>query len=75
MTWSEQAGRAYVYARSQGRCEVCGIHGAHTFHHRLKKGQGGTWAPSNGLHVCGDGTRFCHGWIEANPAHAMLLGL
>ena len=71
---TEQAGRAIVYARSQGRCELCG-RAADTFHHRVKRSQGGTWDPANGLHVCGDGTRYCHGWIEAHPAHAMALGL
>lgn len=71
---SEAKGRAIVYERSQGRCEVC-QRPADTFHHRVKHGQGGTWDPANGLHLCGDGTRFCHGWIEANPAHAMTLGL
>lgn len=72
--WSEAAGRAVVYQRSMGRCEVC-TRPAATFHHRVKRGQGGSWAPSNGLHLCGDGTRYCHGWIEGNPRHAMALGL
>lgn len=72
--WSEQAARALVYARSAGRCEVCG-RSADSYHHRQKRSQGGTWAPANGLHVCGDGTRYCHGWIEAHPTDAMLLGL
>jgi hypothetical protein len=72
--FSEQRGRAIVYERSQRTCEVCG-RPAHTVHHRVKRGQGGTWDPANLLSVCGDGTRFCHGWIEANPAHAMTLGL
>lgn len=72
--WSEQRARAVVYARSQGRCEVCGRQ-AHTVHHRVKRGQGGTWSPANLLHICGDGTRYCHGWIEQQPTHAMTLGL
>lgn len=71
---SETLGRQIVYARSAGRCEVCG-RPADTFHHRVKHGQGGTWDPANGLHVCGDGTRFCHGWIEGHPHYAMALGL
>lgn len=74
MTWTEAAGRSIVYARSQGRCEVC-TRPAHSVHHRVKRGQGGTWDPTNLLHVCGDGTRYCHGWVEANPAHAVALGL
>lgn len=73
-TAGEQRGRAIVYARTQGLCEVCRSPG-HSLQHRVKAGQGGTWAPSNLLRVCGDGTRYCHGWIEANPRHAMALGL
>ncbi|UQS95194.1 HNH endonuclease [Pseudanabaena phage Pam4] len=72
---SEQRGRAIVHARSYGGlCEVCGRPG-HSLQHRVKAGQGGTWDPANLLRVCGDGTRYCHGWIEANPRHAMALGL
>ena len=70
---SEQAGRAIVYARSQGRCEVCGNYSAQSYHHRMKQGR--PWNPANGLHVCGDGTRGCHGWIEAHPNHARALNL
>ena len=44
-------------------------------HHRLKRSHGGTWAPSNILHLCGDGTRGCHGHIEANPQWANQEGL
>lgn len=33
------------------------------------------WVPSNILDVCGDGTRGCHGWIEANPERAQERGL
>lgn len=43
-------------------------------HHRRKRSQGGTWAVSNLLHVCGDGTRGCHGYIEANPVAAKRRG-
>lgn len=74
MTWSEQAGRAIVYARSQRLCEVCSRPAA-SVHHRVKKGQGGQWDPANLLSLCGDGTRFCHGWIEGHPREALLLGL
>jgi hypothetical protein len=76
---AEDRGRAIVKERADGRCEaaidyVC--YGSHdTTHHRLKKGQGGSWAPSNLLGVCGDGTVGCHGYIEANPSWAMEEGL
>lgn len=70
---SEQTARAVVYARSQGRCEVCAGYSADSVHHRMKEGR--PWEPANLLHVCGDGTRGCHGWIEAHPTHARALGL
>ena len=69
---SEQAARLIVYARSQGRCEVC-TRPADSVHHRNKQGR--LWDPSNLLHLCGDGTRWCHAWIEQNPTHAIALGL
>lgn len=72
MTWTEQRGRAIVYERSQRRCEVCG-RAADSVHHRNKQGR--IWSPGNLLSLCGDGVRFCHGWIEAHPRHAMALGL
>lgn len=61
---NERLARRIVRARSGGRCEarLPGCFGrAHTFHHRLRRSQGGPWTPSNGLDVCGDGTRGCHG--------------
>lgn len=30
--------------------------------------------PSNGVPLCGDGVRGCHGWAEHNPTDAELLG-
>lgn len=54
--------------------DVCRGQGE-SMHHRNKAGQGGLWTPSNILHTCGDGTRGCHGWIEANPASARRKGL
>lgn len=63
----EKHGKEVAGARSGGVCEVqipsvC-LGQAETFHHRLNKGQGGSWSPENLLHTCGDGTRGCHGWI------------
>lgn len=71
-TWTETHGRDIVYTRSMRRCEVCGRPAA-SVHHRNKQGR--IWNPANLLSLCGDGTRYCHGWIEANPEHAMTLGL
>lgn len=72
MSLSEARGREIVYERSQRRCEVC-QRPADSVHHRMKQGR--PWDPANLLSLCGDGTRFCHGWIEAHPQDAMLLGL
>ena len=77
--WSEERCRAIVVARSGGRCEaaipgVC-LGAAASIHHRVKRSRGGTWAPSNLLHVCGDGTIGCHGWIEHHPKQARYEGL
>lgn len=69
---TETAARLLVNARSAGACEVCG-RPADSIHHRNKQGR--VWTPENLLALCGDGTRYCHGWIEAHPTDAMLLGL
>lgn len=44
--------REVVRARSDGVCEKCGQARAVHWHHRLNRSQGGTWHPSNGLHLC-----------------------
>jgi hypothetical protein len=67
MSPAEKHGKDVAGARSGGVCEVqipgvC-LGAAESFHHRLNKGQGGSWSPENLLHTCGDGTRGCHGWI------------
>lgn len=46
-----------------------------SMHHRRKAGQGGLWTAANIVHVCGDGTVGCHGYLEANPATARKRGL
>lgn len=71
---TEQAGRAIVMERSQGRCELCGRQGLGV-HHRLKRSAGGTWSPANLLRLCGSGTTGCHGRVEAEPVLAEQLGL
>jgi hypothetical protein len=71
--WTETAGRDVVRARVAaltGACEICRIRPGESWSHRVARGRGGTWAPTNGLWTCGDGTRLCHGWLTANPTWA-----
>jgi hypothetical protein len=51
-------------------CEGCGQAAASNWSHRIGRGVGGLWAPSNGLHLCGSGTTGCHGYIGAEPTLA-----
>jgi hypothetical protein len=67
-------GRGWVNARSNRMCELHGDHLGHSFSHRKPASLGGGWEPPNGLRACGDGTTLGHGWIEANPDAAELLG-
>lgn len=65
--WTEEAGRGPVVKRSGGVCEIrvagqCDGQAAE-WQHRKNRSQGGTWAPSNGLHVCSP----CHRFIHAHP--------
>lgn len=60
---NESKARPIVYERSGGICERCGERRANTVHHRKNRSQGGTWDPSNLLHLCGDGVRGCHGVV------------
>lgn len=51
-----------VYARADGRCEICGTaiaSNAWECHHRKRRTQGGTDAPSN-LLACCPGPSGCH---------------
>lgn len=48
----ERAGRAAVKARSGGRCEIGSGCRGEEMHHRKNRSQGGTWCPSNLLHLC-----------------------
>ncbi len=73
VTWSRTTGCKVVRERSGGVCEVCGLRPAQSASHRISRSRGGTWAPSNLLRVCGDGTPAgggCHWWFEANPNYA-----
>lgn len=69
----EREGRELVYGRSGGLCEVridgiC-LGPGMNWHHRLDRIHGGTWAASNGLHVCGSGDpgHGCHGALTTPP--------
>lgn len=73
-TWTEDHGRKVVLARSEGACEVR-VEGvcsgrAREWQHRLPRSRGGTWAPSNGLHLCSP----CHQFIHGNPEIATAKG-
>ncbi|MFL5865262.1 MAG: hypothetical protein ACJ780_31595 [Solirubrobacteraceae bacterium] len=76
---AEQRARQLVNARAGGMCEaaipnVC-LGAQHSVHHRRKRRYADTrWDTSNLLALCGDGTRGCHGQIEANPTWASLQG-
>lgn len=61
-----------------GRCVGCGRTPV-TMQHRRPRGMGGTsnvsiGHPANGVPLCGDGVRGCHGWAEKHRADARLLG-
>lgn len=68
----EAAARKLVYARSQGRCEICAAREGTNFHHRQSHGR--IWSPENGLHLCGSGTTGCHGWVTEHPSISRELG-
>lgn len=75
------AARAAIYEAGMGRCIGCGDSRL-SAQHRSARGKGGTSgaaaaliaSPANGVPLCGDGVRGCHGWTEANPEWAELLG-
>lgn len=75
--FSEHARQA-ILESGLGRCAGCGRTDV-TTQHRRARGMGGTdnlsiGHPANGVPLCGDGTRGCHGWAEHNPTDAALLG-
>jgi hypothetical protein len=72
------AARAAIIEAGHGRCVGCGAEPV-TTQHRRARGMGGTSRvalghPANGVPLCGDGTRGCHGWTEHHPTDAALLG-
>ena len=81
MSGIPQQTRERVYARANGRCEVCGKYAPGAdIHHRRIRGMGGTKDPNvhniEGLiAVCGWGnTSGCHGDIHGNAAYAKAMG-
>jgi hypothetical protein len=70
---NERKCRQIVLERSEGVCERCtNVSRGLTCHHRLKKGQGGPWCPTNIVLLCGDGTtpNGCHSFAEHYPNKA-----
>lgn len=70
--------RAAILELGHGRCLGCGRPDV-TTQHRRPRGMGGTsdvaiGHPANGVPLCGDGVRGCHGWAEHHPTDARLLG-
>lgn len=73
------AAREAIYGRTDHRCAGCRTPSGLNAQHRRARGMGGSsnaglGHPANGLALCGSGTTGCHGWTEANPAVAALLG-
>lgn len=71
--------RRYIVEACEYRCVGCGSGADLTIQHRRARGMGGTTNPTiaeivNGLVLCGSGTTGCHGWAEAHPILAELLG-
>lgn len=73
--------RATIYEVGGQRCIGCGRTDL-SAQHRVGRGRGGTSGAAavlvaracNGVPLCGDGVRGCHGWTESNPEWAELLG-
>lgn len=72
------AARKAIYEAGNGRCIGCGRTDL-SAQHRRARGMGGTSLAdvaqaANGVPLCGDGTRGCHGWTESHPTFAGMLG-
>lgn len=70
VTPAEKAGKDAVKARSGGRCEIGTGCVGQEVHHRKNRSQGGSWCPSNLLHLC---ARH-HLHVGTNPAAARQQG-
>jgi len=66
-----------IFLRDAGRCcyQVPGVcrGRAESTDHRIH-GNRKDRRPSNLISACGDGTTACHGWAEAHPADAEVMG-
>ncbi|BDZ52474.1 hypothetical protein GCM10025867_47150 (plasmid) [Frondihabitans sucicola] len=62
----ESATRRLIRLRSWGICERCGVKPASEAAHRVGRGVGGNWDPSNLLDLCHD----CHAENHREPARA-----
>jgi hypothetical protein len=56
--------RALVFEREQNVCRCCRLRRADTMHELIPRSIGGKACLSNSVAVCGDGTRFCHGYLQ-----------
>lgn len=70
---TEAEARRVVRERAAGKCELCRRQ-ATNWAHRVGRGQGGLWTPSNGILLCGSGTTGCHGWTTHERNHARVGG-
>lgn len=76
--------RTRILMRDGYACQRCSVAPGDSYpgislQHRVARQMGGTnrphvALPGNGLTLCGDGTRGCHGWVERNPERAERLG-
>lgn len=72
-----------IWTRDQGCCARCGRglvwerRGVDwSVHHRCPRSSGGTrrmWVDeaANGVALCGNGVKGCHGWVESNRVEAV----
>jgi hypothetical protein len=63
---NEKKARELLAERSGGVCEMCARARATDMHHRKNRSQGGTWTPTNLLHLCHEH----HMHVTVNPAVA-----
>ena len=70
VVWTEATATPIVHGRSMGRCEICWTREATDRAHRVARSQGGTWSPTNLLHLCPGH----HAWCHAHPDAARTAG-
>jgi hypothetical protein len=71
----EKRARQLVAERASGvtggpLCEGCLTERAHDWAHRIARGRGGAWCPTNGLALC----RGCHSFQHKRPIEAEAMG-